>query len=203
MPRRLVRRPQLGPRLFAKPLGMLYLGCMPKFARFFVTVLGALLLAGCMFEEPVLTGGFSELPDSLGGVWVAPGKADDPRGDSYGVLAPIDAQRWLLAYPAGQAEKTVYYEVQARRLGEGRDLLQLRTIASFAGGLPDAGEGKYTLVLCNRIAGNRLEVRLIDAEGPLKGKKAPEARKMLEAPDADWNAMFVREPMVFRLLPQK
>ncbi len=176
---------------------------MPKFARFFVTFLGAFLLAGCMFEEPVFTGEFSELPDSLGGVWVAPGKAEDPRGDSYAVFAPIEAQRWLLAYPAGEAEKTVYYEVQARTFGEGRDLLQLRTIASFAGGLPDAGEGKYTLVFCNRIAGNRLEVRPINAEGPLKGKKAPEVKSMLEAPDADWNAMFVREPMVFRLLPEE
>ncbi len=158
------------------------------------------LLPGCMFEKPVFTSGFSPLPEAMAGVWVSAGEGGDPRKDQFAVFAPLSGDSWLLAYPAGLSDDATYYEVQGRQVAPGRHLLQLRTIASFGEGVPDAGAKRYSLILLDEAAAGTVRVRLIEQNGPLKGKTAEEAAAILGAPDADFDAIFGDDPMDFRLL---
>lgn len=161
------------------------------------------LLQGCMFEKPVFTGGFSPLPEGMAGVWVSPGKGGDPRKDQFAVFAPLSGGSWLLAHPAGASADTTYYEVQGRQVAPGRHLLQLRTIASFEEGVPAPGAKAYSLILLDQDSPGLVRVRLVDRQGPLQGKSAGEAAGILQAPDADFDAIFGGDPLEFRLLESR
>jgi hypothetical protein len=172
-----------------------------KIARFILVLGGALLLAGCLFERPVFTAGFTALPEAMAGVWVSVGDATDPRKSEYAVLAPIEGDRWLLAHPAGPGAETVYYEVRGRTPAEGRQLLQLRTMSSFSRGIPGTEEKNYTVIELKHLSPTEVQVRLLDDNGVLKGKSAEDAARLLESPAANSEGVFTAEPMKFRQLP--
>jgi hypothetical protein len=90
----------------------------------------AFLLTSCFFKEPVFTEGFSKVNEALAGVWVAHGEKGDPRKNEFAVCVPIDTERYLLHYPAGE-KGGFYYEARPLEI-RGRTLLQLRTLATSA-----------------------------------------------------------------------
>ncbi len=171
-----------------------------KFSLLHLAVLASvLLLSGCMFEQPVFTSGFSTLPASMAGVWTTASADVDPRQVEYAVLVPFEGEKWLLDYPASSGGST-YYEVLARPPGEAGQILQLRTLATFERGASKAGEKNYTLVLLRQTSPGELEVRVIGKHSPLQDQTAEQAAQMMEAPGADWSAMFDGDVVKFRLL---
>jgi hypothetical protein len=171
-----------------------------KAARFLAALAGAMLLVGCLFERPLWTGNFVALPDSLAGVWVQTVDDGDPRQTEYAVFAPVDGDRWLLVHPAGPGGEAVYYEVRGRAPTNDVRLLQLRTIASFAKGMPAPDDKTYTAILLKQTSPTEIEVRLLDSNGKLKDKTSEEAVKLLESSETDSAGLFEAEAMKFRRL---
>src|SRR3954469_980069 len=65
-------------------------------------------LSACLFKEPVFTEGFAKIDPALGGVW-ATNENGDPRQTEFAVCAPLDGDRYILQYPAGE-KGTLLYE---------------------------------------------------------------------------------------------
>jgi hypothetical protein len=155
----------------------------------------AFLLTSCFFKEPVFTEGFSKVNEALAGVWVAHGEKGDPRKNEFAVCVPIDTERYLLHYPAGE-KGGFYYEARPLEI-RGRTLLQLRTLATFSDGLPKADAERYTLLWIDPDS-NGFSVRALGGEG-VKGKGPAATRNLIEDSSGDWSKLF-GDPMTFRRL---
>jgi hypothetical protein len=154
-------------------------------------------LTACLFKEPVFTDGFTKVDAGLGGVWATEGENGDPRKTEFAVCAPLDGERFLLHYPAGE-KSGLYYEARPIQI-RGRTLLQLRVLASFGDGLPKADAERYTVLWYeNDSAGSGLRVRALGDDG-VKEKGPADVRKLLEDPARDWSKLF-GNPMTFRRL---
>jgi hypothetical protein len=171
-----------------------------KAARLLAALAGLMFLVGCLFERPLLHGDFVALPDSLAGVWVQTADDGDPRQTEYAVFAPVEGNLWMLVHPAGPGGEAVYYEVRGQAPKNKVSLLQLRTLASFAKGMPAADDKIYTAILLKQISPTEVEVRLLDPNGVLKGKTSEEAAKLLESSGTDHTGLFESEPVKFRRL---
>lgn len=155
----------------------------------------ALLLTSCLFKEPVFTEGFSKVDEELAGVWVVDGENGDPRKTEFAVCVPLDAERYLLHYPAGE-KGGFYYEARPLEI-RGRTLLQLRTLATFSDGLPKADAGRHTLLWIDSDPSG-FSVRALGGEG-VKGKEPAAIRKLIEDSTGDWSQLF-GDAMTFRRL---
>ena len=155
----------------------------------------AFLLTSCLFKEPVFTEGFSKVDEELAGVWVADGENGDPRKNEFAVCVPLDAERYLLHYPAGE-KGGFYYEARPLEI-RGRTLLQLRTLATFSDGLPKADAERYTLLWIDSDS-NGFSVRALDGEG-VNGKGPEAIRKLIDDSSGDWSKLF-GDPMTFSRL---
>lgn len=154
----------------------------------------------CLFKEPVFTEGFAKVDAALGGVWATDGEDGDPRKVEFAVCAPLDDGRYMLHHPSGQKDG-IYYEARPLVIRE-RTLLQLRVLATFGDGLPNADAERYTLVWIEKEAdGQKLRVRSLGGDG-VKGKSPAEVRKALETQSTDWAKLF-GEPALFHRLKDR
>lgn len=147
-----------------------------------------MLMASCLYTEPVFTEGFAEVDESIAGVWVAEADAGDPRTNQFVVCAPIDNNRYLLHHPARDAN-SFYYEARPI-LGREGTLLQLRILATFSGGVPKPDSEVFTLVWLQPRSEDRLLVRALAPGSLLDPKNPREVASYLEDPERDWNDLF-------------
>lgn len=176
---------------------------MKILTRFLLLAALACSFTACLFKEAVFTEGFAKVDASLGGVWASDGNGGDegdPRKIEFAVCAPLDDARYVLNYPAGQKDG-FYFEARPLVIRE-RTLLQLRVLASFADGLPNADVERYTLVWIDKEAdGKKLRVRTLGGDG-VKEKGPAAIRKALETQSTDWGKLF-GEPAVFHRLKDR
>lgn len=167
--------------------------------RFLLAVLSCSLSA-CLFREPVFTEGFAKINPRLGGVWAMEGDEGDPRKMEFAVCAPLDGERYILHHPMGE-KGGLYYEARPLIIRD-RMLMQLRILASFAGGIPKADVERYTLIWIEKDTdAQKLRVRALGGDG-VKDKTPAEIRKALETPSTDWSKLF-GDPAVFHLLQDR
>ena len=176
---------------------------MKILARFLLVALFACSFTACLFKEPVFTENFAKADASLGGVWATDGSDGgeaDPRKIEFAVCAPLDDGRYILHHPSGE-KGGLYYEARPLLIRE-RTVLQLRVLASFSDGLPNADADRYTLLWIEKEAGGmKLRVRSLGGDG-VKGKSPAEIRKALETQSTDWGKLF-GEAAVFRRLKDR
>jgi hypothetical protein len=170
---------------------------MMKTGRFLLWALCCVLpfaFTACLFKEPVFSEGFAKTEADLAGVWLSTEPPEAGKEAEQAVLLRIDDAKYLLHYPARDADG-IYFLAQPLKVG-GKDLLQLQALGSPKEPVIKPGAADvYTLVWMEKQAEGRLAIR------PLNGKWAKtapaEVRKMIEAPDADWSQLFA-EPQVFK-----
>ena len=146
-----------------------------------------LLLSSCLYTKPVFTEDFTQIEESLTGVWVTEEKGD-PRTIQYAVCVPIDDDRYLLHHPA-RSQDSFYYEARTVKRRD-RTLLQLRVLSTFKGGPPKPESKKFTLLWIQPQADGSLLMRPADGKSSLSRMTAAEARKILEDPSSDWDTLF-------------
>jgi len=169
---------------------------MKILARFLLTIFACSFTA-CLFKEPVFTEGFAKADASLGGVWASEGEEADPRKIEFAVCAPLDDGRYILHHPSGE-KGGLYYEARSLVIRE-RTVLQLRVLASFSDGLPNADAERFTLLWIEKEAGGKnLRVRALGGDG-VKGKGPAEIRKALETQSTDWGKLFGEAAAFHRL----
>lgn len=170
---------------------------MKILARFLVLAAFTCLFTACLFKEPVFTDDFAKVDAALGGVWATDGEEGDPRKIEFAVCAPLDEGRYILHHPSG-GKDGLYYEARPHMVRE-RTVLQLRVIASFADGIPNADAERFTLIWIEKLEdGKKLSVRVLGGDG-VKDKTPAAIRKALETQSTDWGKFFGK-PAVFHRL---
>ena len=156
--------------------------------------------SACLFKEAVFTEGFAKTDASLGGVWATDGEDGDARKIEFAVCAPLDDGRYVLHYPSG-GKDGLYFEARPLLIRE-RSILQLRVLATFNDGLPNADAERYTLLWIEKEAdGKKLRVRSLGGDG-VKDKGPTAIRKLLEDASSDWGKLF-GEPAAFHRLKDR
>lgn len=164
--------------------------------RLLATMVLACSLSACLFKEPVYTEGFVKIDPGLGGVWATQEKEGDLRKLEFAVCAPLGADRSILHYPDSRKEGA-YYEVRMVKVRD-HNLLQLRMLATFSGGLPKDDDERYTVLwLEGDLKGSAIKVFPLDDER-VEGKGPAEVKRLLESPSEDWKGLFPGEGIVYR-----
>jgi hypothetical protein len=170
---------------------------MKILARFILLAAFACSFTACLFKEPVFTEGFTRTDAALGGVWATEPEEGDPRKIEFAVCAPLDDGRYILHHPSG-GKDGLYYEAMPLAVRE-RTLLQLRLLASFSDGLPNAEVARYTLVWIEKEAdGKKIRVRSLGGDG-VKDKTPEAIRKALQTQSTDWGKFFGDAAVFHRL----
>lgn len=156
-------------------------------------VLLAVVLGGCVFDQPVLTSGLSAPQSSWAGLWKNKPERD---GDSCALLVPLGGKKWLLEYPRGTSDSWLF-EVSAATC-RGRTLLQLRTLCDNDGKLSSPGGKNYTVVWVEPRSDGSMNVRTLDMQAVTKkGLTAQGLRRFLFEKESDWSEVFSAEK-IFR-----
>ena len=164
-----------------------------------VTSVLPLLLASCLFQDPVFTEGFVKTHNSITGVWVIEEEMDDMEKAGLAACFKLDDSHYVMHYPAREKDG-IYFSVQPLKVRD-RDLLQLRALGTLKDRPVRPGDKEvYTLVWLEKAADGKLSVRPLNWE--LKKKSPADLRRMIEDPGGDWNALFV-EPKVFKRISKE
>ena len=154
------------------------------------------LLASCLFKEPVFTSGFSKIDGSLTGLWQIQEGDNSGKADTA-VCLPLDDERYLLHYPANDEKGGMYHELRPLRLRD-RDVLQVRSLGTVKGEAPDANDEKYTVVWLEKKSATEMNVRALKGAGAER-RGAAATRRLLEDPAADWQNLF-GDAVIFKRL---
>jgi hypothetical protein len=158
-----------------------------------------LLLASCLFKDPVFSDGFAKTDDSIVGVWVAEDAADDPEKAELAACFKVDDMKYMLHYPAREKDG-VYFALQPLKLRD-RDLLQVQALGTLKDGAVKPGDTEvFTLVWIEKAASGKIIAHPLNGKLEKKGPAA--VRKLLEDPASDWNELFV-EPVTFERITKK
>ena len=96
-----------------------------KAASFLSAVLLPILLASCLFKDPVFTDGFVKTDDSITGVWVM----EEEDEAELAACFKVDDSHYVLHYPAREKDG-VYYSMQPLKVRD-RDLLQVQALGTL------------------------------------------------------------------------
>lgn len=152
-----------------------------------------LLLASCLFKEPIFTTGFIKTDDAINGIWLADEDKDKDE-KPFAAVFKIDDEQYLLHYPT-LPKDGFYYSMKPLKIRD-RLVLQVRAIASAKGEVPAPGKDEaYTLIWVETTEANKLSVRALD--GKLEKKSRAEVKKLIEDPTGDWAPLF-GEAMIFQ-----
>ena len=166
---------------------------MKAIPRLFAVVL-PLLLASCLFKEPVFTEGFARTDDSITGAWVMEEEMSDMAKADLAACFKVDDSHYVLHYPAREKDG-IYYSMQPLKVRD-RDLLQVQALGTLKGRPVRPGDNEvYTLIWIEKVAPGKLNVRPLN--GKMEKTVPADLRKMLEDPGSNWNELFV-EPKVFK-----
>ncbi len=158
-----------------------------------------LLLASCLFKDPVFTEGFIKTDDSIVGVWVMEEEMADMEKADLAACFKVDDSHYILHYPA-QKKDGMYFDAQPLKVRD-RELLQVRALGSLKDRPVRAGDKEvFTLIWIEKLAAGKLNVRPLN--GKLEKKAPAELRKMIEDPGSDWNELFV-EAKVFKRISKE
>lgn len=167
--------------------------------RLFQLLASALLitsLSSCLFKEPVFTEGFIQADSSLAGVYSTDDESGDPRGREFAVLAPMGKDAYMLHYPVG-TKGSSYFEVKPLQVG-GKDLWQVKLVATFEDGLPKSDTPVYNVLLVDKSKTGQISVRALDREGQHTASAAATKKALLEK-SPDWEKLFGESKTFVRL----
>ncbi|TDU73416.1 hypothetical protein EI77_01886 [Prosthecobacter fusiformis] len=160
---------------------------MKSIFKLLATATLALGLSSCLFTEPVFTGGFVMADPEVAGVWMSEDETGDARGREFAVLAPIGQDAFMLNYPVG-SKGSSYFEVRPLKVG-GKDVWQVKLAATFEDGLPKNDTPTYTLLLVEKAAGDKMQIRPLKTEGE-HTVSAAATQKALQDKSPDWDKLF-------------
>jgi hypothetical protein len=164
-----------------------------------LTLVLPLLLASCLFKEPVFTTGFAKTDDSITGVWVMEEEMDDMEKADLAACFKINDSHYMLHYPA-RAKDGIYYAMQPLKVRD-RDVLQVRALGTLKDRPVKPGDKEvYTLIWIEKKETGKLAVRPLN--GKMEKKGPAEVKRLLEDPSTQWNELFV-EAKVFKQITKE
>lgn len=153
-------------------------------------------LTSCLFQEPVFTEGFTQADSSLAGVYVGADETGDPRGNEFAVLAPFGKDTFMLHYPVG-TKGSSYFEVKPLEIS-GKDLWQVKLVATYEDGLPKKDAPIYNVLLVDKSAEGKISIRVLKNEGDHTASAAA-TKKSLSEKSPDWEKLFGESKTFVRL----
>lgn len=153
-------------------------------------------LSSCLFKEPVFTEGFIQADSSLTGVYMSEDETGDPRGREFAVLAPVGKDAFMLHYPVG-TKGSSYFEVRPLQIS-GKNLWQIKLVATYEDGLPKNDTPTYNLVLVDKSKEGQIAVRALKTEGDHTASAAA-TKKALSEKSPDWEKLFGESKTFVRL----
>ncbi len=133
---------------------------MKNFAAPSLLLSAALFLAGCEYDAPLTTDHTVPIDPALVGAWLEQSDGDNNAEPANRlVVLKFSTTEYLIHYPTTEKEGA-YYRGYPIQIG-GVSCVQLELLGSAVG---PVNEAKRYLVANTRLAGNRLEVRILNRD---------------------------------------